>query len=89
MSESLILKWGSLKGWELHSEVSMAALQKYFDAGTVSMSAALQRDNADQKTALLDLIDVVDCETVCLDWDGKNVSKDKAKEYILNYGKES
>lgn len=86
MADNIRLKWGSLKGWSLESEAARAALQEYFDAGTVSMSAMLQHDNDAQKEALYKLIDVADCETIYLDWDGKYVSKEEAKEYIRNYG---
>lgn len=89
MSESLTLKWGSLKGWHLENEASKAVLQKYFDSGSVSMSAMAQRDNDAQKAALLELIDVIDCNTIFLDWDGKDVSKEEAKAYLLNYGKDA
>jgi len=84
--ESLSLKWGSLKAWDLKSESSLAALRKYFDSGKVSASAIAQRDNDNQKTALLELIDAVNCETVYLSWEGKDVSKEEAKEYVRNYG---
>ena len=86
-TESLTLKWGTLKVWDLKSEASMAALRKYHEAGRVSMSAMQQHDNAAQKVAILLLIDAVDCDEIYLDWDGRHVSKEKAKEYVLNYGK--
>ena len=87
MSEALTLKWGTLKAWDLTTDASKAAAQRYFDAGSVLMSAAMQRDNADQKQALCDLIDVLDAETVYLDWDGKDVSKDEAKKYVREYSR--
>ena len=88
MPESLTLKWGTLKEWDMKTEASMAALRKYFDAGKVSSSAMFQHDTEAQQAALLELIDVVDCEEIYLDWDGKNVSKDEAKEYVRNYRKD-
>lgn len=88
MSETLSLKWGSLKSWDLKSDASMAALKKYFEAGKVMASAIAQRDNAEQKQAICELIDLVDCETIYLDWNGEYVSKEAAKNYVLNYGKD-
>lgn len=88
MSESLTLKWGSLKAWDLKTDVSQAAMQKYFDAGKVSASAALQHDNEEQKEAICNLIDVIDCESIYLSWDDKTATKDEAKAYVLDYGKE-
>lgn len=88
MSEKLSLKWGSLKAWDLKSEASTAALHKYFESGKVMASAMAQQDNAEQKQAVCELIDVVDCEKIYLDWDGEYVSKEVAKDYVLNYGKE-
>ena len=87
MSESLSLKWGTLKAWNLKTEASMAAARKYHEAGVVSMSAMAQRDNQAQKDALCELIDVIDCETIYLDWDNKDVSKDEAKESVRGYNR--
>jgi hypothetical protein len=83
MKNSLILKWGSVKGWDLETDEAIAALQKWADYG-VSMSAAAQKDTPEQKQALLDAIDLMD--EIWLDWDAKEVTKEEAKEYVLNYG---
>lgn len=83
MSEYLLLKWGTLKGWNLTSEKSLAAAQKYADFG-MSMSAALQHDTAEQKQALCDLIDAVDGD-IKNDWSGEVMSKDEAKKYVMEY----
>ena len=87
MAESLTLKWGTLKAWHLESEASMAALRKYREVGPVSMSAMAQHDNDAQKDAVCELIDAVDCETIYLDWDNEQVSKDEAKDYVRNYAR--
>lgn len=87
MAEYLELKWGSLKGWELETEKSKAIAQRYLDLG-VSMSAMLQRDTPEQKDLLCELVDAVNCDMIYLSWDGKNVSKEEAKKYIREYGKE-
>jgi len=83
--ERISLKWGSLKSWHTKSEAAQAALKRYFDSGPVMMSAMAQRDTPEQKEALYALIDAIDGE-IWLDWDGKQVSKEEAKEYIRNYG---
>lgn len=83
MSEHLLLKWGTLKGWNVETDKSRAALQRYFDGG-VCMSAAMQDDTADQKQALCDLIDAIDGE-VQNDWSGEMLTKDAAKKYVMEY----
>jgi hypothetical protein len=86
MAEHLLLKWGSLKGWKLESEACQAAIQRWFDGG-VSASAACQHDTPEQKQALCDLIDAVDGE-IHNDWSGEMMSKDEAKKYVLEYGRD-
>lgn len=86
MSEHLLLKWGTLKGWNLESEASKAAAQKYVDFGMSGSGAMTQHDSADQKTALCELIDAIDGE-ISNDWSGETMTKDQAKEYVLSYGK--
>jgi hypothetical protein len=81
--DSISLKWGTLKGWEIHSEAGMALLKRYFELGS-SMSAIAQRDTPEQKEILCQLIDHCPGE-VNLDWDGEYVSKEKAKEYVRGY----
>lgn len=81
----LTLKWGSVKGWELDTDEAIQALQKWADFG-VSMSAVAQRDTPEQKQALIDAIDHMD--EIWLDWEDKVVSREEAKEYVTNYGKE-
>src|SRR5690348_4600625 len=81
---SLTLKWGTVKGWDLQTPEAKLAIQKWQDYGT-SLSAACQHDSPEQKQALLDAIDLMD--EIYLDWDDRYVSREEAKEYILNYGK--
>jgi len=80
----ITLKWGTLKGWHLETEDAVQLLRKYHEE-PVSGSVMLQRDTKTQKETILKLIDV--CGEILLDWDGKIVSRDEAKDYILNYGK--
>ena len=79
----LTLKWGSVKGWDLGTDEAKAALKKWANYG-VSMSAMAHKDKPDQKQALIDAIDFMD--EIWLDWEGKQVSREEAKEYIRNYG---
>lgn len=83
MSEYLLLKWGTLKGWNLESDKSREAAQKYSDFG-MSMSVMSQSDTPEQKQALCDLIDAIDGEIIN-DWSGERYSKDEAKKYVLEY----
>jgi len=86
--ESLTLKWGTLKDWNLTKDgPAFAALKRYHECGSVSMSAATQRDTDEQKQAICDIIDALNADTVYLDWDDKTVSKDEAKRYVMEYGK--
>lgn len=78
----LTLKWGTAKGWELHTEEAVEALKKWADFG-VCMSAMAQRDTPEQQEALLAAIDHMD--EIYLDWDDKQVSREEAKEYVRNY----
>lgn len=90
MSESLTLKWGSLKAWRLNEDSpAFAALKRYHECGSVSMSAIAQHDTPDQKAAICDLIDALDAETVWLDWEGEQVSKEAAKRYVMEYGQKT
>ncbi len=84
MTEYLLLKWGTLKGWTVESEASVAALNKYAAEGQ-SMSAMAQRDTPTQKAALCELINAVDGEIVN-DWSGEVLTKDEAKKYVMEYG---
>lgn len=82
--DSLTLKWGTLKAWDIHTKKAQEILQKWAALGT-SMGAAQQEDTPEQKYLICDLIDAVNCKQIFLDWDGKYVSKKKAKEYVMGY----
>ena len=84
--ESLLLKWGTLKGWDNLSEESQRIVQKYFDIGACA-SVMLQEDTPEQKEILCELIRQLDGE-IQNDWDGEMYTKEKAIDYIKNYGKE-
>lgn len=83
MTQSLLLKWGTLKGWDdITSDDCIALLQKYHDLG-VSMSCAMQKDTPEQKQIICDLVDAVD--VVTNDWTGKKMTKAEAKKYVMEY----
>jgi len=82
-SESLLLKWGTLKGWDLKSEHTKALMQKYIDLGA-SYSVMARRDTDEQQQIICDLIDVID-GPIRNDWTGEVMSKSEAKKYILEY----
>jgi len=83
----LTLKWGTLKSWDFDgSEKGKKLLKEYNKIGS-SLSAMFQKDTPRQKEIICELIDLCDYEKIYLDWDGKDVSKEEAKEYVMNYGK--
>lgn len=84
-SESLTLKWGSLKDWDIKNPKAFELLKRWHELG-VSASAMAHTDTPEQKEIVCRIIDAVDCETIYLDWDGVHVSKEEAKEYVMNYG---
>lgn len=84
MKNTLTLKWGTLKRWHFDSEKGHALLKEYDEIGS-SSSAMMQKDTPRQKEIICELIDECDGETIYLDWDGKDVSKQEAKDYVMNY----
>ena len=88
-TESLSLKWGTLKAWKLNEGgPAFAALKKYHEVGPVEFGCMQQHDTAVQKDAICEAIDALDAETIWLDWDEREVTKQEAKEYVRNYGKD-
>jgi hypothetical protein len=85
VTESLELKWGTLKGWSLKQLKTRAIMQDYYNRG-VSISVMGQRDTPEQKTLICDLIDALD-GTIVEDWSGETLSKNDAKKYIMEYRK--
>lgn len=82
--QHLLLKWGTLKGWDVSgNETARAALARYHDV-PVSMSCMGQHDTPEQKQALCDLIDAIDGE-IQNDWTGDMMTKGEAKKYVLGY----
>lgn len=86
--DSLSLKWGTLKSWDIHSETGRALLKRYFEIGA-SGGAMTQMDTPEQKDIICQLIDGCAGDTIYLDWDNEDVPKEEAKDYVKNYGKRS
>lgn len=84
MAESLTLKWGTLKGWDLESERSIDLMKRYAAIG-MSAGAMTQGDTAEQRRLICELIDAVDGE-IFNDWSGELMAKDEAKKYVMDYG---
>lgn len=83
----LTLKWGTLKSWNFeNNEEAMELFQRYCSIG-VSSSAMLQKDTQEQKEIICKLIDLMPGK-IYLEWEDKYVTKEKAKEYVMNYGKD-
>ena len=81
----LTLKWGTLKSWDFtNSEKGAVLLKEYHKIGS-SLSAMAQHDTPRQKEIICELIDLCDGDTIYLDWDGVDVSREEAKKYVLEY----
>lgn len=84
MAESLLLKWGTVKGWSGLKPESVAILQRWSDLGA-TVSAMAQRDTPEQKAIICEFIDTIDGE-IANDWSGEIMTKEAAKEYVMTYG---
>ncbi len=84
MNDHLLLKWGTIKGWNVvGNEKAIEALRRWSEGG-VSAGAMTHHDSDEQKQAIYDLIDAVDGE-IQNDWTGETYTKEQAKEYIRDY----
>lgn len=83
MTETLKLKWGTLKAWKLESGQSKAIMERYLASGMAG-GAMQQDDTPEQKQIICELIDAIDGE-IRNDWSGETLSKDEAKKYVLTY----
>ncbi len=79
--DAISLKWGSLKSWNLHSQECLDLLRKWHELGS-SASAIAQHDTPEQKELICQIIDKCTAETIYLEWDGVDASKDDAKKYV-------
>lgn len=79
-NDYILLKWGTLKGWKLHSEKGKALTEEYCTIGR-SMSAMAQEDTERQKQIIGEMID--ECNGgIQSDWSGEYFTKKQAKEYL-------
>lgn len=82
--QHLLLKWGTLKGWNFgDNAAALAAAQRYADGG-MSAGAMQQHDTDEQKQALCDVIEAID-GPITNDWTGETMTKAQAKAYVLEY----
>lgn len=86
INDYLLLKWGTLKGWDFgNSPKAFEALKEYNKIGS-SMSAMAQKDTDRQKELICVMIDKVrgDVEN---GWTGEVYENiEDAKKYVLEYG---
>lgn len=84
MGEYLMLKWGTLKGWDCDgNEKMLEALQRWDGEGS-SLSTMTQHDTDTQKEAICDAIDACNGE-ITNDWSGEKMTKEDAKAYVRDY----
>jgi len=81
--EHLTLKWGTLKDWSF-GEWAKPLMREYSSIGS-SMSAMIQHDTPRQQEIICELIDNGNFKKVCLDWDGKEVTKKQAKKCVTKH----
>ena len=83
------LKWGTLKRWNVKDEAALQALHRYF-AEPVPESAMLRTDTPTQKQAICDAIDAVFAAggRVFNDWEDTDYENaEAAKRYVMEYGR--
>ena len=87
--DELSLKWGSLKSWHMKSQAGQDALKRFFEAGSVNASAAMQKNSEGQIDAICDMIDATAASggEIWNDWDGVVMTPEDAKKYVREYGK--
>lgn len=84
MTESLLLKWGTVKGWSGLTDNSVSLMKRYFSDGMTGSAMADHPDES-RKAVLCELIDQLDGE-IQNDWSGEKMTKDEAKKYVTEYG---
>lgn len=84
-TDYILLKWGTLKGWDFeNSPKAFAALKEYERIG-ISFSAMTQRDTPKQKELICKMIDTVN-GPITNDWTGEEYkTKAAAKKYVMEY----
>jgi hypothetical protein len=82
--DHLLLKWGTIKGWNIKDPEALALLKRYFAEG-VPWSAMTDHPDEARKAILCDLIRAHK-GTIMNDWDGESYTKERAIEYVTSYG---
>ena len=82
--DSLLLKWGTVKGWDFEDTDSDAfqSLMKYVE--NLPLSCAMDKPDEERKKLLCDVIDKMDGE-IQNDWSGEILTKEQAKDYVMGY----
>lgn len=78
------LKWGSIKGYRINDPETFKLLEEYYSDGQ-PLSAMTDRPDEYRKEILCKIIERIG-KPVYLDWDGKYVSVEEAKKYVMEYG---
>lgn len=84
--KSLTLKWGNVKGWRGLNDKDVELLQAWSDAGQKSASAMMNRNNDEERKALVAFLEQFDGE-IWNDWDGVAMTSEEAVKYVSEYGK--
>lgn len=81
MGEFLLLKWGTIEGWEDLSDKSKEIMRRYFAEG-VPLSCG--HPDKTRQAILCELIDQLNGE-IHNYWTGKVMTKEEAKKYVVDY----
>jgi len=84
MSNSIFLKWGTVKGWDFDDTTSEAfrLLKAYMEGSPASCMA--DHPGEERKNLLCKVIDKIDGE-IRNDWTGEIMTKQEAKKYVMDY----
>lgn len=88
MKDVLSLKWGGLKSCQFvgkNAEKCKALAKRWENA----LSLKHGRRSKLEQRLVCEIIDLVNCRWIYLDWIGKHVGKSEAKKYVMNYGKQN
>lgn len=78
------LKWGGIKSYRINDYETFKLLEQYYRDG-VPMSAMDDELDQARKEILCQIIERIG-KDVYLEWDGKYVSVEDAKKYVMEYG---
>ncbi len=84
--DRITLKFGTWKSCRLTSERGRDLLRRYVELGTAT-SAICVRDTPEQKELICQMIDECNAPEIFLESDGIYVSKEVAKQYVMDYVK--